>query len=202
MADFKSTLGVITKAMTIVLSRKNSVSAFHELMENFNYWQDRTGTWPDRERASELTVFIDHIFHTNARKWVAKQHFLSAPELRTAFESWLGSRPAGRTPLVVAAALVVGVQKKQWSGVKNWNNNLSGSGGSGYNNFTSGHHSSGSSSSGPDLCKRYNAGFCKNAHNSTGLNGSSSKLLHKCSYHCKNTSRVCKENHPECKHNY
>ena len=64
MADFKSTLGVITKAMTIVLSWKNSVSAFHELMENLNYWQDRTGTWPDRERASELTAFVDRISQT------------------------------------------------------------------------------------------------------------------------------------------
>jgi len=211
MADFKAALGVVTKAMTIVLHWNHSVSAIHGFMENSNYCHDRTRSWPDRERASELTAFVDHIFHTNSRKWVAKQHFLSAPELRTAFESWLGSRPASRTSLVAAAApaaeaqLKTDGQKKQWTRAKNWYNNKSGSGGSGNNNnFSSGNYSAGSSSSGPDLCKRYNAGFCKNAHDSctTGANGSGSKLLHKCSYRSRNTGRVCKENHPECKHNF
>ena len=103
MADFKAALRVAMKAMTIVLPFNHSVSAIESFMENSVYCAEKTAHLSDKERAQELTAFVDHVFHTNSRRWVAKQGFLTATELAPVFQSWIGSRPAGRLAAVAAS---------------------------------------------------------------------------------------------------
>jgi hypothetical protein len=136
------------------------------------------------------------------------------------FDSWFGARPAGRLAAVAAAAshsyrppdshggnqFYARRGRKQpggggWNNTGNSSNSGSGfSSGSGTNNTFTG---SGSlpSTSGPDLCRRFNAGTCRNNSNNctTGLNGTGAKLLHRCSYR-KRDGRLCREEHPECRH--
>ena len=92
-------------------------------------------------------------------------------------------------------------------GGSNWNasGNSSGYGfgaaaGSGSNNISTGSGSQ-PSTSGPDLCRRFNAGTCRNGPNNctTGTNGTGSRLLHRCSYR-RRDGRQCREEHPECRH--
>jgi len=241
MADFKAALSVAFRAFSIVLPWNYSVAAIFGFMENSNYCAEKTQHWPDR--AAELTAFVDYVFHSNSRRWVSEQPFLTSTDLRPIFESWIGSRPAGRTVATGSDSDSfprndsypyrqrskgkgwynhkphVLNDWKQHSGAPHTNthgsyNHASSSGQSGqsagqfYQNYGTASGSSGvspqqnsQSSLGSDLCKRFNSGFCRNnsSNCTTGQNGSGYKLLHKCSYK-KRDGRMCREDHPECKH--
>jgi len=104
MSDFKAALRVDMKAMTIVLPFNHSISAIESFMDSSVYCAEKTAHLSDKERAQDLMAFVDHVFHTNSRHWVAKQGFLTTTDLVPVFQSWIGSHPAGCLATVAASA--------------------------------------------------------------------------------------------------
>ncbi len=103
MSDFKAALRVDMKAKTIVWPFNHSISAIKSFMDSSVYCAKKTAHLSDKERAQELAAFVDHVFHTNSHRWVAKQGFLTATGLVPVFQSLIGSCPAGRLDAVAAS---------------------------------------------------------------------------------------------------
>jgi len=206
MDDFKMALMNASKAMHVVFPWNHTISVLEVFFAHNNHCVEKTGHLSDR--AAELTAFVDHVFHTNSRKWVNDQDFLDATTLPAAFASWIGSRPAGRVAAAAAARDYDG------KGDNNAKRKIRGNRGQGGSSYGGAAHSypgpSGTSSFGsgggaqkekPELCRRFNLGMCKNTRNgcTSGLNGSGHKLLHECSHRNRN-GRFCRGDHPEIHH--
>jgi hypothetical protein len=115
------------KAMTIVLPFNHSISAIESFMDSSVYCAEKTVHLSDKERAQELTAFVDHVFHTNSRHWVAKQGFLTATDLVLVFQSWIGSRPAGcLAALAASTPAPVAASEEPKSGGSHYNYNCRG----------------------------------------------------------------------------
>jgi uncharacterized membrane protein YgcG len=222
MEDLKSAVHTLMKAMSLALPWNYSVSALESFLFGSTYCHDRTSHWPNR--AKELSDFVDHVLHSNARRWATRQHFLDVTTLRPIFETWVASRPAGR---LIATDTEKEDQPKAES--SNWNSwKRRGSRGGKYNSYNNnsngggGHSNSNSSASGnggggsggglstardwsgtfKDLCRRYNShSGCSNSHRNctTGSNGSGTRLFHFCTYK-KGPNKPCGGTHPEVKH--
>jgi uncharacterized membrane protein YgcG len=205
MDDFKMALMNASKAMHIIFPWNHTIDMLEVFFAHNNHCVEKTGHLSDR--AAELTAFVDHVFHTNSRKWVNDQDFLDATTLPAAFASWIGSRPAGR--VAAAAAMRVTDGKNDGGAAKRKNRGNRGQGGGSYGGSSSSYTGSGASASGgnsgsqnrPELCRWFNLGMCKNPkHGCTaGLNGTGHKLLHECS-HKNSSGRLCRGNHPEIHH--
>jgi len=94
MEDFKQSVHTMMKAMSLTMPWNYTVSALESFLFGSTNCAERTASWPNR--AKELADFVDHVLHTNSKRWVTRQHFLDAVQLRPVFEAWLSSRPAGR----------------------------------------------------------------------------------------------------------
>jgi hypothetical protein len=103
MEDFKQAVHTMMKAMSLALPWNYTVSALESFLFGSTNCAEKTAGWPNR--AKELSDFVDHVLHTNSKRWVSRQHFLDAVQLRPVFDTWMASRPAGRfTPVESAAA--------------------------------------------------------------------------------------------------
>jgi len=225
MEDLRSAVHTLMKAMSLALPWNYSVSALESFLFGSSYCADKTSHWPNR--AKELSDFVDHVLHSNARRWTTRQPFLDATTLRPVFETWVASRPAGRLvpsdtekedqPKTESSSWFSSWKRRGNRGGKSSNNNSNGSGGQS-NSGSSSHGSSGGgggsgggglstardwSGSFRDLCRRYNShSGCSNSHRNctTGSNGSGSRLFHFCSFK-KGPHKPCGGTHPEVKHN-
>jgi hypothetical protein len=95
MEDLRSAVHTLMKAMSLALPWNYLVSALESFLFGLSYCNDRTSHWPNR--AKELSDFVDHVLHSNARRWATRQHFLDVTTLRPVFETWVASsRPTQR----------------------------------------------------------------------------------------------------------
>jgi uncharacterized membrane protein YgcG len=222
MEDLKSAVHTLMKAMSLALPWNYSVSALESFLFGSTYCYDRTSHWPNR--AKELSDFVDHVLHSNARRWATRQHFLDVTTLRPIFETWVASRPAGR--LITADTEKEDQPRAEGSNWNSWkrrgsrggkynsyNNNSNGGGGHSTSNSSASGNGGGGSGGGlstardwsgtfKDLCRRYNShSGCSNSHRNctTGSNGSGTRLFHFCTFK-KGPNKPCGGTHPEVKH--
>jgi hypothetical protein len=192
LEDFKNALRTLSKAMHLALPWNHSINAIEGFMQATNFCAKELNSYSNRPHL--LAVFTDHILNANSKRWVNKQEFLGAADLRPFYDQWAGSRSLN--VLSARASDSVGTDDNQ---TRNKSSQQRRKGP--YKDFQ---HSGGKENADrkePEICRRYNAGTCPNSHRdcTSGHNGTGVKLLHLCSFEDRR-GRVCRGKHAKPEH--
>jgi hypothetical protein len=90
LEDYKNALRTLSKAMHLALPWNHSVNAIEGFMHATNFCTKQLGSFSTCPHL--LTTFTDHVLNANSKRWVNKQEFLGAADLRPFFDQWAGSR--------------------------------------------------------------------------------------------------------------
>jgi len=184
LEDYKNSLRTLSKAMHLALPWNHSINAIEGFMASTNFCAKELGAYPNRPHL--LAVFTDHVLNANSKRWINKQEFLGAAELRLSFDQWAGSRSLN---MLTAKESGAGEQSKKFSYNKKFGQN-----------FTGQPAKDGEKSARDRLCRRYNAGNCPNSYKDcVNPNDKSEKLQHYCSYE-DSRGRVCRGKHSKVEH--
>jgi hypothetical protein len=196
LEDYKNALRTLSKAMHLALPWNHSVNAIEGFMHATNFCAKELGSFSTRPHL--LAIFTDHVLNANSKRWVNKQEFLRAADLRPFFDQWAGSRSLN--VLSARAAEPPGAEDPQAKHRTFHNRNKNSY--KPYSNVNTGSTKPGSDKpKEPELCRRYNAGTCPNSHRdcTTGQHRAGEKLLHLCSYE-DSKGRVCRGRHAKQDH--
>jgi len=186
LEDYKNSLRTLSKAMHLALPWNHSINAIEGFMAATNFCAKELGAYQNRPHL--LSVFTDHVLNNNSKRWVNKQEFLGAAEMRIFFEQWAGSRSLNLLTAKESGS-GPGDQKKF-----PYNNKKFGQ------NFKNQNAREGEKSAKDRLCRRYNAGNCPNSYKDcANPNDKNDKLQHFCSYE-DSRGRICRGKHPKVEH--
>jgi hypothetical protein len=175
--------------MHLALPWNHSVNVNEGFMHATNFCTKELGLFSARPNL--LAIFTDHVLNANSKRWVNKQEFLGAADLRPFFNQWAGSRSFN----------VLSSQSTESSGAEDSqakNRSFHSRNKNSYkpysNNNTNSTKAGGDKSKDPGV-RSYNAGTCPNSDRdcTMGQNGAGENLLHLCSYEDSRSCSCCRK---------
>jgi hypothetical protein len=219
MESFDFAMRAMCHAARMAMHWNYSFAALDGFLRSTKYGQVELAGCTNK--VTELVNFVNHVLGLNAQNWIAKEPFLSAPDLKGEFAMWVQSRPTIPSSLAANTSTASGSglnktwgkytpnrgnfnqgQGGSWSNRNNTGNNNN----SGYQKHTSerGTGASGTGSGGQTnaskiICHNWNLGHCNNHFTACTVQPSGAKAWHICNA-IKSNGYVCGSYHPAIHH--
>jgi hypothetical protein len=217
MESFDFAMRAMCHAARMAMHWNYSFSALDGFLRSSKYGQVELAGC--NNKVGELVNFVNHVLGLNAQNWIAKEPFLSAPDLKGEFAMWIQSRPsipsllAASTPYTASGSGFSKPWGKYTPAKGNYNQNQGGGWGSrggtkigGYQKNTGqrgGGNSGSSSNSQPNasriICRDWNLGQCTKHFTACTVQPSGAKAWHICNV-VKANGYVCGSYHPATHH--